>query len=520
MTRSTRRGARAKRMIMVASGLVIAVTLSGCVSMFFPQRQHDKTSTPTGESVEAGLAPYYSQVLKWKKCEDTFQCATAKAPMDWSNPSGAEIELALIRATAPREPMGSILVNPGGPGGSGYDFVRDSLDYAVSARLQSNYDIVGFDPRGVNHSSAVACYDDPAEMDAFLFDIPEDVGPVGSDSWLDAGEAMNKKFGEACLEHTGELLGFVDTVSAARDLDLLRAILGDKKLNYLGYSYGTFLGATYAELFPQNTGRLVFDGAMDPATTDYEVTETQAVGFEKSLRAYIADCQTGTTCPFTGTVDDGMAKVRGLLDRLDVSPLRASDGRLLGSSAMFHAIILPLYNQSNWPYLTDVFSEAFAGYADYPFQIADIYYGRNADGTYLDNSTEAFVAINCLDYISTSTRETLHAEAASLAAAAPVFGPQMSYGGTSCDEWPFEAKRVREPIAAKGSAPIIVIGTTGDPATPYAWSVNLAEQLENGHLVTYNGEGHTAYNKSNSCVNDAVDDYFVKGTVPEKDPNC
>lgn len=520
MTRRTRTGARALRTMLVASGLAIAVTLSGCVSMFLPQRAHGDTSTPTGESVSAELAPYYSQVLTWKKCEGTFQCATAKAPMDWANPSGEEIELALIRATSPRTPMGSILINPGGPGGSGFDFVRDSLDYAVSAKLKGNYDIVGFDPRGVNKSSAVACYDDPAEMDAFLFDIPKDVGPVGSDSWLDAGEAANKKFGEACLEHTGKLLGFVDTVSAARDLDLLRAILGDKKLNYLGYSYGTFLGATYADLYPQNTGRLVFDGAIDPSTTDFEVTETQAVGFEKALRAYIADCQTGTDCPFTGTVDAGMTKVRDLLDRLDASPLRASDGRLLGSSAMFNAIILPLYSQSNWPYLTDVFSDALAGLADYPFQIADAYYGRNPDGTYLDNSTEAFVAINCLDYMSTSTRETLEAEAATLAAVAPVFGPQMSYGGTSCDNWPFEATRVREPIAAKGSAPILVIGTTGDPATPYAWAESLASQLENGHLVTYNGEGHTAYNKSNSCVDNAVDDFFLQGTVPKKDPNC
>ncbi len=520
MTRMTRTKTRTLRTVLIASSLVLAVTLSGCVSMFFPQRSPSSTSTPTGESVSAELAPFYSQVLTWKKCEDTFQCATAKAPMDWKNPSNDEIEIALIRATSSKKPMGSILVNPGGPGGSGFDFVRDSLDYAVDSNLSSNYDIVGFDPRGVNKSSAVSCYDKPSEMDAFLFDIPADAGPMGSDSWLDAGEAASKKFGEACLEHTGKLLGFVDTVSAARDLDLLRAVLGDKKLNYLGYSYGTFLGATYADLYPKNTGRLVLDGAIDPSTTDYEVTETQAVGFENALRTYIADCQTGATCPFTGTVDASMTKVHDLLERLDASPLRASDGRLLGSSAMFTAMIFPLYSQSNWPYLTDVFADVFAGEADYAFQIADAYYGRSANGTYADNSTEAFVAINCLDYMSTSTRETLDAEAAALAAAAPVFGPQMSYGGTSCDTWPFEATRVREPIAAKGSAPILVVGTTGDPATPYKWAQNLASQLENGHLVTYNGEGHTAYNKSNSCVDNAVDDFFLKGTVPTEDPNC
>lgn len=504
---------------LIACSLVLTLAVSGCVSLLLP-RQPGTTSTPTGESVPAELEPFYSQVLTWSRCEDTFQCATATAPLDWSDPSRASIDLALIRSTASRKPLGSLLVNPGGPGGSGYDFVRDSLDYAVDSKLRSSFDIVGFDPRGVNKSSAVSCYDDPAQMDAFLFDVPLDVGAVGSDAWLDYMEKSNAEFGQACLKHTGDLLGFVDTVSAARDLDLLRAILGDAKLNFLGYSYGTFLGATYADLYPENTGRLVLDGAVDPATTDFEVTETQAVGFESAARAYLADCLTVRSCPFTGTVDEGMERIRALLDRLDASPLRASDGRLLGSSSMFTAIIFPLYSQSNWPYLTDVFSDVFAGDADYAFQVADAYYGRNADGTYADNSTEAFIAINCLDYISTSTRQTLRAEAAELAAVAPTFGPQMSYGGTSCDQWPFAAKRVRAPIAAKGSAPILVVGTTNDPATPYKWAESLASQLENGHLVTFHGEGHTAYNKSNACVDDAVDDFFRNGTVPESDPNC
>lgn len=517
----TRTRAHRIRSILIAPSLVLAVALSGCVSPFLsPGSTPEPTSTPTSEDVAANLQPFYSQVLEWKKCEGSFECATVNAPLDWNDPSRSSIDLALIRSAASKTPTGSLLVNPGGPGASGYNFVRDSLDYAVGPKLIANFDIVGFDPRGVNKSSAVSCYDDPSEMDAFLFDIPKNVGPVGSDSWLDAGEEANKEFGEACLKHTGELLGYVDTVSAARDLDLLRAVLGDKKLNYLGYSYGTFLGATYADLYPENTGRMVLDGALDPATTDFDVTKTQAMGFEKSLRAYLADCMTGSNCPFTGSVDSSMRKVSALLHRLDESPLRADDGRLLGSSAMFTAIILPLYNQSNWPILSDVFTEVYRGDAEYAFYIADAYHGRNADGTYEDNSTEAFIAINCLDYMSSSTRESLETEAAELAAAAPVFGPQMSWGGTSCDQWPFTSKRVREPIAAKGAAPILVLGTTGDPATPYKWAQALAAQLESGQLVTRNGEGHTAYNKSNSCVDGAVVDYFLKGTVPGSDPNC
>lgn len=502
---------------MLATGLALVMGLSGCVTLFLPPKPA-QTSKPTGETVSAALQPFYSQVLVWSKCEGTFQCATATAPMDWANPSRKSIKLALIRKVASGTSLGSLLVNPGGPGGSGYDFIRDSLSYAVSTRLSDNYDIVGFDPRGVNKSTAVSCYSKPSQMDAFLFDIPK--AQQGTDAWIDELEKSNADFGKACLTYSGDLLGFVDTVSAAHDLDLLRAILGDKTLNYLGYSYGTFLGATYAELYPKKTGHLVLDGAIDPATSDFEVTATQAQGFESAARAYLADCLTGTGCPFSGSVDSSMVRIRALLDRLDLSPLRASDGRQLGSATMFNAIILPLYSQSNWKYLNDLFADVMKGQADYAFQLADAYYGRNADGSYADNSTEAFIAINCLDYVSTSTRATLRAQAAELSALAPTFGPQMAYGGTSCDQWPFKATRVRGPIHAAGSAPILVIGTTNDPATPYKWAKSLAGEFENGHLVTYHGEGHTAYNKSNSCVNDAVDNFFINGTVPKTDPNC
>lgn len=517
----TRSRTRALRTMMVSVAVVFTVSLSGCVSPFpFPgAAQPAKTSTPTGEDVAPALQPYYSQVVKWTKCERKFECATVKAPMDWSDPARSEIELALIRAKAPGKSMGSLLVNPGGPGGSGYDFIRDSLEYGVGAKLIANYDIVGFDPRGVNKSSAVKCYD-AKEMDSYLFDIQPDVGPVGSDAWLDEVDKSNKKFGEACLKNTGELLGYVDTISAARDLDLMRAVLGDKKLNYLGYSYGTFLGATYASLYPEKTGHLVLDGALDPSTTDFDVTKTQAVGFEKALRAYLADCITGSKCPFKGTVDEAMTKIGKFMDQLDASPLRASDSRLLSSTVMFYAIILPLYNEDNWSILDDVFSDSFAGDPDFAYKIADYYFARNPDGTYSDNSFEAFVAINCLDYMSTSTRGTLEAESKELQAAAPLFGKEMSWGGTSCDTWPFRSTRVREPIAAKGSAPILVVGTTGDPATPYQWAKNLASQLENGHLITYNGEGHTAYNGNSACVNNAVEDFFLKDIVPVKDPRC
>jgi pimeloyl-ACP methyl ester carboxylesterase len=508
-----------KRSIAVAAALIaVTLPLAGCISWFVPPAA-SKTSTPTMEEVSADLEPFYHQVLEWETCGNGLQCTTARAPMDWSDPSRESIDLALVRQTATSSNrLGSLLVNPGGPGGSGYDFILDSLDYATDARLQASYDIVGFDPRGVNRSSAVSCYDDPKQLDAYLYDISPN--EPGSDAWIADLEAANERFGQLCLEHTGELLQYVDTVSAARDLDLLRAILGDEKLNYLGYSYGTLLGATYADLYPENTGRMVFDGAVDPATSNFDVTAIQAQGFESAMRAYLAECVGASDCPFQGSVDDAMTDIRGILDSLDATPLTNSDGRQLGSSAMFTAIILPLYNKGNWPYLTQLFTDVRSGDATFAFSLADSYNSRNPDGTYADNQTEAFVAINCLDYDSDDDLATMRAEAAELKRLAPVFGPQMSYGGTGCAKWPFPSERERVPITAEGSSDILVVGTTNDPATPYVWAQNMADQLQHGHLVTYDGEGHTAYNKSNQCVNDVVDDYFVNGTVPDSDPEC
>jgi pimeloyl-ACP methyl ester carboxylesterase len=509
------------RMAVVAAAVAIMLPLSGCVSAFLP-KQAPSTSTPVHEKVSAELTPFYSQVLKWSSCQKgAFQCATATAPLDWKNPADGSIKLALIRKTASGTRLGSLLVNPGGPGASGYSFVADSLVDAVDAKLKASYDIVGFDPRGVNKSSAVKCYQNPKEMDAFLYDITP--GTIGSDAWLAAQDASSKKFGEACLKYTGKLLGFIDTVSAARDLDLLRAVLGDTKLNYLGYSYGTLLGSTFAELYPKKTGRMVFDGVVDPATTDFDVTSMQARGFESALKAYLADCLTGTKCPFAGNGTSGVnaatAQIRALLASLNASPLRGTDGREVGSATMFNAIILPLYNRSNWSYLSELFADVMNGNAAYALQLADSYNDRKANGTYTDNRTEAFIAINCLDYKTDGSVATLRAEATELAKSAPVFGPQMSYGDT-CSQWPFASTRDRVAIAAKGSAPILVVGTTNDPATPYQWAVNVSKELENGHLVTYKGEGHTAYNKSNACVNDAVDDFLVNGKVPASDPHC
>lgn len=498
----------------LAAAVLATLVLAGCVPSFLVPRPD--TSTPTGESVSAELEPFYGQVVEWERC-DALQCATVEAPLDWSDPAAGSIELALVRSVASGERLGSLLVNPGGPGGSGFDFIADSLDYAVGQPLREHYDVVGFDPRGVNRSTGVACFD-PAEMDEYLYSLPEH--PRGTDEWIAEAEAGTAAFGAACLERTGELLGNVDTESAARDMDLLRAVLGDERLNYLGYSYGTFLGATYAELYPEKVGRLVLDGAIDPSASDFEVTKAQSVGFESALAAYLEDCLGTAECPFRGSVDGAMGEVRGLLDAADRSPVRGADGRMVGADVLLTAIIFPLYSQDSWPYLSQMFASFMQGDAELALQFADLYNGRNPDGSYEDNSTEAFRSINCLDYEYQSDVAVMRERAAELEAAAPIIGTFMSFGDVACASWPEQGDRPRTEIHAAGAPPILVIGTTNDPATPYAWAVALAEQLDEGVLVSYEGEGHTAYNKSNSCVNDAVEGFLVDGTVPAEDPRC
>lgn len=515
LTVPTRRRTRAA---LLALSLGLALTLSGCVTAFFPGAG-SATSTPTGEDVAGDLRPFYEQQLVWKACYDKMQCATATAPMDWENPGSGEIELDLVRKQAGGDPIGSLLVNPGGPGASGFDFVVDSVDYATDARLQANFDIVGFDPRGVNRSTPVSCLE-PAEMDEYLYGIAD--SERGSEAWIAEVAASAQEFGAACAENTGESLEFVDTVSAARDLDVLRAVLGDAKLNYLGYSYGTFLGATYADLYPEKTGRLVLDGAIDPSSSIYEVNETQAKGFESALAAYLDDCIGAQDCPFTGSTEEGLSTIGALLASVEETPIKNTDGRMLGSNSLLTAIIYPLYVPAGggWPVLSEMLASVMNGDAEYAFSFADAYNGREQDGTYSDNSSEAFTAYNCRDYTYNADPAHMAAEAAQLAEAAPVIGPYFGYGDIGCSNWPYPDGAPRGEIRAEGAAPILVIGTTNDPATPYLWAEALAEQLESGVLITYEGEGHTAYNKGSDCVNDVVDDYLIDGIVPSSDPLC
>lgn len=519
-TPTANKSRRFGRVFATVAGLAaVTVALSGCITVSIPTGSPSpaptRTQAPNTDGVPAELLRFYSQELKWETCSVGFQCADMVAPLDWENPDGAEITIALARKLSSGTPLGSLILNPGGPGGSGVDLVLDSLNFAVGTPLTREYDIVGFDPRGVGRSSAVSCLDD-AGMDEFIFGIPS--AARGTAAWEKELQASAKTFADACDANSNGILEHITTVNSARDLDLLRGVLGDAQLNYLGYSYGTFLGATYGKLFPDRVGRVVLDGAIDPSIPGIEVGAVQATGFESALRAYMDDCLSGRNCPFSGTVNDAMADLGALLASLDVRPLENSDGRILGADTMVTAIIAMLYLKDNWPYLSIGISDVFAGDPEFAFFLADFYYNREG-GIYLDNSTEAFHTYNCMDYPAETDPAAEAAVLERIKREAPTIAPYWE-GPDLCDAWPYAATGVRERISAAGSKPILVIGTTNDPATPYEWSVALAEQLEAGVLVTRVGEGHTGYKKGNRCVDDAVENYFLAGTVPVNGLRC
>ncbi|MDT0167325.1 alpha/beta hydrolase [Actinotalea sp. AC32] len=494
----------------LAGGAVAVLALAGCVA---PKEQ----STPgaqDGWSIEA----FYAQGVVWEECGDA-ECATVRAPLDWDDPEEGGIDLALKRhrATGPAdERIGSLLINPGGPGASAVEYVDYAVESSFSDRLLAAYDVVGFDPRGVGSSSAVECGDD-AGVDEFLTSYRA----IEDQASLDAAREEVRAFGERCVEDTGPLIGEIDTVSAARDLDLLRALLGDEQLHYAGFSYGTFLGAVYADLYPDRVGRLLLDGALDPSNSVEELVIGQAEGFEDALRAYVEYCLAGQGCPLTGDVDDGMAQIAALMDGIAERPLRAGGGRDLNLTMAFYGLVVTLYDDESWSYLTMALEEALGSDSGEVFlQLANLYLDREPDGTFGTNSMIAFTAINCLDYPAEElSYDELEALAAQVEEVAPTFGRTFVMDA-GCESWPVEPVGERDTVDAPGAAPILVVGTTGDPATPYEWSVALAEQLESGTLLTWEGEGHTAYGRGDACVTETVDAYLVDGVVPEDGAVC
>lgn len=498
-----------------------ALLLGACSSTV----EDDPTDTaePPAPTLEApaGLEDFYGQNVEWGACEDgtsnAAKCADITVPLDYEDPSGETIDIAVLRVPASGESHGSLFVNPGGPGASGMEMADNARSY-FGSNLVENYDIVGFDPRGVGQSAPVKCL--PDEQLGYFLDKAYPDTPEGEADALNDTRAII----EGCIKTSGDLLEHMSTINTARDMDVMRAALGEPQLDYLGFSYGTHLGGQYAELFPDMVGRMVLDGAIDPAESPLDSSYFQAVGFENALGAYLESCLDDEDCPFdTDDVDEAKSLLQAEIEASLDSPIPTSiDDRVVNPGIFFTGIATTLYSEDTWPFLTEALRMALEeddGTLLLTFN--DLMLGRDTfSGEFIDNSLEARWAINCRDFPVVEDEAAIEANDARLNENAPTFAPFFEGGDIFCAEWPYTADEVPGPFIAKGSNPIIVIGTEGDPATPYQSAVDLAEQLENGVLMTWEGEGHTAYGTAGACIDDAVDRFLIDGELPTDGLRC
>ena len=461
----------------------------------------------------------------------TFSCAVITVPLDYANPKGETISIAVKkRAATGGHAQGALFINPGGPGDSGVSFAERAGN-AFSPDLLNAYDIIGFDPRGVGSSTAITCSSDddsssstaePSTSAGATASPSAGTEASGGETYEEGAESTRQSFQELteqCASHTepAALLDHVDTVSAARDLDILRALAGQEKLNYLGFSYGTYLASVYAETFPGNTGRMVLDGAIDPSLSLAEQGLGQAKGFEQALRTYVDYCQNSTGCPLSGGTDAGVQQIRDLITSANSTPLATGDpNRTVTGSDIVAALSEYLYTtEQNWEPLNKALDQAI-NHRDGSAFVAS----EEQDTSSKDDGGGAFQAVTCLDYPVEGDKTTWAAQYEQAKREAPVFADSAVGMDLVCSVWGHNGTRKPTQIHARGAAPILVVGTTGDPATPYAWSKSLAEQLDSGQLLTWEGNGHTAYGGDASCVNDAVDAYLISGTMPKKGLTC
>jgi pimeloyl-ACP methyl ester carboxylesterase len=471
---------------------------------------------PASTSPSAAGSPAVSKSqVAWTDCGGGFQCGSVPVPLDYSNTTSGTINIALIRkpATDPAQRIGSVLTNPGGPGASGIEFLRGEA--SVMTNLNRHFDLIGFDPRGIGQSAPVRCLSGPQEdtfnaLDPVLDDPQEKQAALDADKALAAG----------CEQRSAKVLPFVDTVSAAKDMDVIRAALGDAKLTYLGFSYGTFLGETYAHLFPTHVRALALDGVLDPTLSPNDLLYAQLVGFEQNLQAFLSDCRArkaaASPCTYAKDGDPG-TKLTNLMQRLDAKPLNVG-ARVLTRGIAVIGVLLPLYDQSTWSYLDSALTSAESGDGSQLIRLADIYLGRNADGTYT-NETDANLAVNCLDRPVSADIASYDALGPSFAKASPFFGPAFQYSNVVCSYWPVKPTGTAGPLSADGAPPILLVGGTGDPATPYAWAQSVYKQIAGSVLVTRNGNGHVSYDKSD-CARQIEEAYLIDLTLPADGTVC
>ena len=475
-------------------------------------------SPAAADEADADLARFYGQTLTWGPCDDAAggaQCGTVTVPMDYRNPTGRTLDLAVLRIPASGNARGSLLVNPGGPGAGGVDFA-EYLSTVIDSDVRAVYDIVGFDPRGVGQSAPVTCLTDKQLLRWTRTDITPDTARERRTLFSRAD-----RISQGCLDRDAALARSVGTENTVRDMDILRRVLGDDELNWFGFSYGTELGALYAQRFPDRVGRMVLDGAVDPSLNAMEVSEDQSAGFQRAIARFAADCAKRSNCIAT-TQAGVLSAINRLLVQLDRAPLPSDGSRRLVQAEALTALFFSMYSTDLWPTLRSGLSQALDGDGSTLQLLAQLANDQTGPNTFGSNITSAFYAIGCWDYPPTPGIKGLRQAASEWSANArvPEMAVAMSWGNAPCSTWFGHSDTPPAPVTSTTSAPILIIGTTYDPATPYAWSQALRAQLPTSRLLTHRGDGHTVYGGSNLCIDNFADTYLLTGDLPEPGTVC
>ena len=467
----------------VMAVLASVVMVAGCAMTARPKVASPSTTarseatTVTASTTTTTAPTGYVPPVTWSACGDDLQCGSVSVPLDYSRPDGRMIAIALERRPAgdPSQRIGSLVINPGGPGTSGIDDLPNELS-VLTPELLDRFDIVSFDPRGVERSAPVSCSAPapaPASTTTTTTTTPPVPTPVALPNPVPTGlaaekatQAADKAYAEACQKYSKGVLAYVGTVDAARDLDRIRAALGDATLTYIGHSYGTLLGATYAGMYPDHVRAMVLDGAIDPALSSDQMVLDQAQGFESVLDDFFRWCASTASCRWRPSGDPTAALV-ALIAASGQKGIPGRDGGTAGPGEFYNALLDNLYSRSSWPDLGNALADAAAGDGTDLITSSTSYASGGST-----NGGDANNAINCLDHPVAKELSSYQTLATTAAAEAPVFGPVLAWGLLQCSVWPVPPTRTPGPITAAGAPPILVTGTTGDPATPYQWAVS------------------------------------------------
>ena len=497
--------------------LVVAALAAGACS----SDSSDLASKTSGSRRDRSTSTTTPGALRWSRCTDDLaaaadlRCATLKVPVDPAEPDGPTLDLAVAKQPAtgsPSERIGSLVMNPGGPGASGIEFLASAASQ-LPDEVTKKFDLVSFDPRGIGASSPVRCLTDRQKDAQFSGELSPDTPDEVDKAFRDTAE-----FREGCASRSARLLRHMSTADVAEDVEQLRAALGDDKLTFLGYSYGTSIAATYATLHPDKVRALVLDGSISPDAGDEATTLAQIKGFERTLGNFVTACNAATSCALAPDAAGAIAAARNSLDADPVTVGTGARARTLGPDQFDIGLATALYDDATWGVAANAVKNLRSGGAKTLLSLADQQTGRQGDGTY-DNSSDAQTMVACNDSAERPSRDEAVAAANRISAEVPGFGNAIGWSVLGCLDWPLAANPLPAPKAPT-SPPLLVVGTVGDPATPYEWSVAMTAALGNATLLTYEGTGHTAFGRGGPCVDDAVVRYLVDLQVPAAGTRC